>query len=126
MFVKAPDMWGNMTTHLYVDNQGHVPVNTFIQDPKQDSCKAHIIDDDDLQLGGFDFDHVTLTGGAHLVAVDSSIDPSHINIGTLHGDLTGFLHVLKGPSMSVYDSNSPFPAGFRVYTDARLTLPEGG
>ena len=121
IYVEAP----NKTAHLFIDNQGYKPTSDHIINPDQDSCRTYIVNDPEMQINSLHFDDVTIRGGGHLSVRDTTVHNVPIDIGTLHGDMTGFLHVLKGPLVNVWKSSSPFPAAFRVYTDAVMSLPNG-
>ena len=114
-----------MGTHLYIDNRGDRPLNTYITDILKDSARASIVVEPEYQISEFSFDHVTITGSGHLSFRNNTPETVKVNIGHLHGDRTGFLHTSRYQPISIAESDSPYPAGFRVYSHANISLPKG-
>ena len=123
VYVSAPNATGTILTYLYIDNDNNEPLSAHVKDPLEDSARAYIVNEFGHGISRYDFDHVSLTGAGHLAFRDTSGRDAPVYIKELHGDRTGFLHSAHNQHISVEDSDSPFPAAFRVYTDNSLSLP---
>ena len=97
-------------------NRDVPPYSTYQTDPQRDSARSYIASYDGAHLS---FDHLTIGGAAHLTAAADT----EMEIGQLHGDKTGFLHVTS--HVTVVQADSPFPTKFRIYTGGRMSLPKG-
>ena len=116
---------GNTVSRLYVDNRGHKPRTTYIEDMTSHSARTYVIHSSHFGINHFDFDHVTLSGAAHLAFTTDTGEEVSVAIRYLHGDTTGFLHVKENLPISINASDSPFPVSFRVYENAKLETPKG-
>ena len=125
VYTHAPNDAGVITSYLYVDNRGNRPQSTYLTDALHDSARAYIHNEPNFGVSRYDFDHVTILNGAHLAYNDTAQTKVPVTMQDLHGDLSGFLHVGANQHITISDSDSPFPAAFRVYEDARLSLPKG-
>ena len=114
--MRATDSTNQTTSYLYLKNRGVPPYSTYQTDPQSDSARSYIASED----GGahLSFDHLMIGGAAHLTAAAGT----EMEIGQLHGDKTGFLHVTS--HVTIVQADSPFPTIFKVYSGGRLSLPK--
>ena len=123
--IEAPNSKGVMEKSLYIDNQGARPLSQFITDKTKDSSRTYIVTSDEDTAEDMIFDHAHITGVGHLALMNTSKTGVEIRIKNLHGDYTGLLHTSVDQALVIEDSDSPFPAAFRVYDETTVQLPEG-
>ena len=110
---------------LIVSNDKRGPSRTYLTSRQDDSSRAYVVTDSHHEVTEYTFERVSLTEKAHL-AFESSLDePVSVKIGYLDGDQSGVFHTDGNYPITIRDSASPFPAGFRVYENTFLSLPEG-
>lgn len=125
VFVSAPTTDGSIETSLYLDNRGYKPLNEFISDPLQDSGRSYLVAEEANGVTNYTFDHVHMSGASHFAVRNVSTATIPVFIRRLHGDRTVMLHTSKHQPITIETSITPFPASFRVYDKANLTLPRG-
>ena len=89
-----------------------------------DGATTWAIGPDDL-VSDHDFTELYLLGGANLAfkAVDNDEDAVSAEIGYVHGDKSGVLHVGFNQNFNINDTDADVPFSIQVYETAELTLP---
>ena len=114
---------GQLTKILVVDNDGSQPLNYKAQSMDEDSARTYVVGADGSST--YQFDRVEVSNSGHLAFISGDGTDTTVEIGNLVGDLSGYLHIMRGVSVNVMDSASPFPTAFAIYEGGTFSGPSG-
>lgn len=107
---------------LYVDNENNRPLTDYAT-MGADHSRTYIVANSELNIDKYEFDHIYLTRGGHLAFKSETGSQVEVEIGEIHGDYSGYFHVMTDMLVHANRSASPFPASFGVYKGGIYKAP---